>query len=61
MLAALLMAASRLYVCVHYPSDVLCGMIFGVVCAVVACKLIYPRLIGEKINSQMQRVHRKNR
>ena len=61
MLAALLMAASRLYVCVHYPSDVLCGMIFGVVCAVVACKLIYPRFIGEKINSQMQRVHRKNR
>lgn len=48
LLAALLMAASRLYVCVHYPSDVICGMIFGSICAVVACKIIYPRLTGEK-------------
>lgn len=32
---ALLIVFSRLYNYVHYPSDVLCGMLLGVICAVV--------------------------
>ena len=44
-IAATLMAVSRLYVCVHYPSDVLVGLIIGSVCAIISCKIIYPRLL----------------
>ena len=32
---ALLIVFSRLYNYVHYPSDVFCGMLLGVICAVV--------------------------
>lgn len=32
---ALLIVFSRLYNYVHYPSDVICGMLLGVICAVV--------------------------
>lgn len=34
---AVLVALSRIYLCVHYPSDVLAGVIIGVVCALAAC------------------------
>jgi len=37
---AVLIALSRLYVGVHYPSDVLCGAVLGTVVALVICKLI---------------------
>ena len=33
---AALIALSRLYVCVHYPSDVLCGALLGIALAFVA-------------------------
>lgn len=33
---AILMGMSRLYVGVHYPSDVLCGALVGTVCALLA-------------------------
>ena len=39
-LVALLMALSRLYVGVHYPSDVICGSLVGVGCALLARKII---------------------
>ncbi|MDD4714954.1 MAG: phosphatase PAP2 family protein [Oscillospiraceae bacterium] len=37
---AALIAYSRLYLYVHYPSDVLCGMICGVLIAFVTVKLV---------------------
>lgn len=37
---ATLIALSRLYVCVHYPTDVLCGSLIGIVIAVIVVKII---------------------
>lgn len=37
LVVAILMALSRIYVCVHYPSDVLAGVIVGIFCGVLAC------------------------
>lgn len=37
---AALIALSRLYVCVHYPSDVLCGALLGVALAFLATGLV---------------------
>ena len=39
---ALLIVFSRLYNYVHYPSDVLCGMLLGVICA-VAVVLVFKK------------------
>lgn len=39
-LAAIAVAFSRLYLYVHYPSDVLAGMIFGILFGVVAVLLV---------------------
>ncbi len=35
MLLAVLIALSRLYLFVHYPTDVLCGAILGVICGLI--------------------------
>lgn len=37
LVVAILMALSRLYVCVHYPSDIVCGLIVGIFCGIAAC------------------------
>ncbi len=37
--AATLMAISRIYVCVHYPSDVIGGILAGLFCGLLACKI----------------------
>lgn len=37
---AVLIAWSRLYVCVHFPSDVICGIVIGILCACIASSLI---------------------
>lgn len=37
---AALMGLSRLYVGVHFPSDVLCGMLVGLFCAWAACRVL---------------------
>lgn len=37
---AVLIALSRLYVGVHYPTDVLCGAILGTLVAAVACRIL---------------------
>ena len=34
---AVLVGLSRIYLCVHYPSDVVCGALIGVLCALLAC------------------------
>lgn len=36
---AFMIAFSRLYLMVHYPSDVICGMVLGVILAYVATKI----------------------
>lgn len=36
---AVLIAFSRLYLYVHYPTDVLCGAVLGIVCALLAYRL----------------------
>ena len=40
MILAVLIAFSRLYLYVHYPTDVLAGIILGILIAIFSCKLI---------------------
>lgn len=40
MLFAVLMGCSRIYLCVHYPSDILGGIVAGIIAGFVACLLI---------------------
>lgn len=40
---ALLMAFSRVFLAVHYPSDVIAGLAFGALCAAVIWKMCYER------------------
>ena len=42
---AFLIACSRLYLLVHYPSDVLMGMVLGFLCAWVAVKIVKPEKV----------------
>lgn len=42
-IAAVLIAFSRLYLYVHYPTDVLAGMLIGILCGFLASKLV-PRI-----------------
>ncbi len=39
LLMAVVMAFSRLYLYVHYPTDILCGIVLGLLCAWLACCL----------------------
>ena len=39
LIVAALIGLSRLYACVHYPTDVLAGMLIGIVCGLVAAWL----------------------
>ena len=34
---AFLIAFSRLYNCVHYPTDVICGAVLGIALAIITC------------------------
>lgn len=46
-LLAFLIAFSRLYNCVHYPTDVICGAVLGIVLAIITC-LIFKKLGWDK-------------
>lgn len=56
---ALLIALSRIYLCVHYPTDVIAGSILGVVFAIITYYIF--RLIEKKYcNSQREKVRNKD-
>ena len=40
LVVAIMMALSRIYVCVHYPSDVICGIFVGVLCGMASCYIM---------------------
>lgn len=42
---SVLMGLSRIYICVHYPTDVICGVIAGTLCGFVVC-VVYKRHIA---------------
>ena len=49
---ALLIVFSRLYNYVHYPSDVLCGMLLGVICAVVVVLVFKKTGLDNRLSPQ---------
>lgn len=54
---AVLVAYSRLYVGVHYPSDVICGALIGTICGVLGCLLvdaIYKKFVEKNIYKKKQ-------
>ncbi len=50
----LLLGFSRVFLVVHYPTDVLCGFILGAVCSIVLWKLTY-----SKIDSRLDLLYEK--
>lgn len=51
LLLAALIAFSRLYNCVHYPTDVICGALFGLALAAVTCA-VFKRLGWDEVLSK---------
>lgn len=49
---ALLIVFSRLYNYVHFPSDVLCGMLLGVICAVVVVLVFKKTGLDNRLSPQ---------
>lgn len=39
-IAAILIAFSRMYLYVHYPTDIFAGIIIGAICSLSACKIV---------------------
>lgn len=46
---ALLIGFSRLYNFVHFPTDVLCGMLFGILCAVIVCVVFRKYKVNDRL------------
>ncbi len=42
---AILMGISRMYLLVHFPSDVICGAIIGSITSIIVCKIFRKKLI----------------
>lgn len=50
---AICIAFSRLYLYVHYPTDVMCGLLLGVLCGIVALAIAR----GLKLDNRLSRNH----
>lgn len=53
---AVMISFSRLYLCVHYPSDVLAGIVLGLICGRIIITLsgnVYYTILVDKIISQI--------
>lgn len=50
LILAALIAFSRLYLFVHYPSDVIMGALFGVIAAIIAVKIVNRYISNKMIN-----------
>ncbi|MCR4610420.1 MAG: phosphatase PAP2 family protein [Lachnospiraceae bacterium] len=54
---ALLIGISRLYVCVHWPTDVIGGMIVGIICGIAGWAIAKP--LWKVINKKLQQFKEK--
>lgn len=52
LILGIIISLSRLYVGVHYPSDVVCGILIGLVCALVSVYIVNKRIEAYKIKHQ---------
>lgn len=59
---AVLIAFSRLYMYVHFPTDVLAGMIIGIICAVIGAVLVnrFYQPIADRINEIIKKKRENN-
>jgi len=59
---AFLIAFSRLYMYVHYPTDVLAGMVIGILCAVVAMIIVNKvyEPLSDRLNTLINKKQEKN-
>ena len=62
---SVLMGLSRIYVCVHYPTDVIGGAVIGILCGLVTGLVIYPRFErhnkknSKKMKKRVDRINRR--
>lgn len=59
---AILIAFSRLYMYVHYPTDVIAGILLGVICAVISALLInrFYQPIADRITEKFKKKRENN-
>ncbi len=59
---AFLIAFSRLYMYVHYPTDVIAGMLIGILCAVIGMVLVnkFCQPIADRINEKLKKKRENN-
>ena len=55
LILAILIAFSRLYNYVHFPSDVLCGMILGIVCGLIMTLIFKKTKLDKRLSGELKR------
>ena len=51
---AILIVFSRLYNYVHYPSDVLCGMILGIICGTIMILIFKKTKLDKRLSGELK-------